>query len=467
MKNLIFLLALFLGHISCNTTTTHTDIEVGWKNMEVILERIQAPVFPDKQFNIKDFGALDDGGLCTEAFKKAIIACNKAGGGRVLVPSGTFMTGAIHLLSNVELHVSEGATILFSTDPKDYLPVVRTRYEGSELYNYSPLIYAYEQENIAVTGNGLLDGQAALSNWWGWVKGKEKKEDNLQNDPNSIPRLLELMTAGVPTEDRIFGEGSYLRPSFIQPFMCKNILIEGVTLRRPPMWMLHPVLSENITVRNVKLFSPEAPNGDGCNPEASKDILIEGCEFNTGDDCIAIKSGRNRQGYDLGIPTENVIIRDCKMLDGHGGVVMGSETSGGVRNVYAYDCEMNSPKLERALRLKSNKYRGGVIENIYMRDIKVGEVNNAAIRINQNYFSKAAPGEIRYTTYRNIFVENMICEKADYAVQILGLEEHPIENVKIINCQFNNIKKENVIDAVDGLIIENVEINGKEINSEL
>jgi polygalacturonase len=212
------------------------------------------------------------------------------------------------------------------------------------------------------------------------------------------------------------------------------------------------------------LISPDAPNGDGCDPEACKDVLIEDCQFNTGDDCIAIKSGRNREGYEKGIPTENVIIRNCKMFDGHGGVVMGSETSGGVRNVFAYNCEMNSPNLDRALRLKSNKYRGGVIENIYLKDIKVGEVKNAAIRINQNYFSKAAPGEVRYTTYRNIFVENMTCEKADYAIQIMGLEEHPIENVKIINCTFNNIKKNNVANFVNGLVFENTSING-EINS--
>ncbi|MCP4154470.1 MAG: glycoside hydrolase family 28 protein, partial [bacterium] len=171
----------------------------------------------------------------------------------MLVPKGNYLTGAIHLLSNVELHIEEGATVLFSTNPKDYLPVVRTRYEGSELYNYSPLIYAFEQENIAVTGKGVLDGQASLENWWYWAKGKEKKADNLQNEPNSIPRLLDLMGKGVPTEERIFGEGHYLRPSFIQPYSCKNILIEGVTLKNPPMWMLHPVLSENITIRDVKL----------------------------------------------------------------------------------------------------------------------------------------------------------------------------------------------------------------------
>ena len=465
MKYFIVIFTLVLGINACESQNKHDDIEEGWKNMSTVLKRIEAPVFPNKQFNITDYGANDDGSLCTEAFKKAIMACHNAGGGRVLVPKGKYRTGAIHLLSNVELHIVEGATILFSTNPKDYLPVVHTRYEGSELYNYSPLIYAYKQENIAITGKGLLDGQASMDNWWRWAKGEKKKEDNLQNEPNSIPRLMEYMANGTPVEERIFGNGFYLRPSFIQPYLCKNILIEGVTIKRPPMWMIHPVLSENITVREVKLFSQKAPNGDGCDPEASKDILIENCEFSTGDDCIAIKSGRNRDGYDKGIPTENVIIRNCKMKDGHGGVVMGSETSGGVRNIYAYDCEMDSPNLDRALRLKSNKYRGGTIENIYLRNIKVGQVKNAAIRINQNYLSKAAPSEIKYTTYRNIFVENMICDKADYAIQILGLEEHPIENIKIINCSFKNIKNENVTESVNKLVLENVVINGKEINS--
>lgn len=472
MRRNKLLIALLLVQLFCSVSilsqtkpspvTLHSDIEAGWKNMDLILERIKAPVFANRQFVVTDFGAKDNGKICTEAFREAISACHEAGGGRVLVPKGTYVSGAIHLLSNVELHLAEGATILFSTDPKDYLPVVHTRYEGSELYNYSPLIYAYKQENIAITGKGILDGQGSDENWWGWVRGgKDGKEKAkaLQNEPGSIPRLLELMGEGVPTSERIFGAGYYLRPSFVQPYLCKNILIEDVTIKNPPMWMLHPVLSENITIRGVKLFSQGAPNGDGCDPEACKDILIERCEFNTGDDCIAIKSGRNRQGYDMGIPTENVVIRHCKMLDGHGGVVMGSETSGGVRNVYAYDCDMSSPNLGRALRLKSNKYRGGVIEKIYLRDIRVGEVNNAAIRINQNYFSKAAPGPVMYTTYRNIFVENMTCDKADFAIQILGLEEHPIENVKIINCRFNNIKEENVLESVNGLVIENVTIN--------
>lgn len=466
MKLMLVCLILFTLFENSRTPLQNKVVGTGWEKLNNILTRIQPPAFSEKQFVITDFGAKSDGSLCTEAFRRAIIACNSAKGGRVIVPKGIYVTGAIHLLSNVELYISEDATILFSSNPKDYLPVVLTRYEGCELYNYSPLIYAYKQENIAVTGKGVLDGQASIENWWKWVIAEKVKEKNLQNSPNSIPRLMNFMTEGIPTEQRIFGDGSYLRPSFIQPYLCKNVLIEGVTIKRPPMWMLHPVLSENITIRNVKLFSPNAPNGDGCDPEACKDILIEKCEFNTGDDCIAIKSGRNRDGYDPGIPTENVVIRHCKMLDGHGGITFGSETSGGVRNVYAYDCAMSSPSLDIAVRFKSNKYRGGIIENIYLRDIKVGEVNNAAISINQNYFSKEAPHEIRYTTYKNIFVENMVCDKAEYAIQIIGLKELPIENVKIENCRFDNIKKEIVTEAVNGLVMKNVIINSEYVKIE-
>ena len=294
---------LIIGLCSCKSTPKHSDIETGWKNMEVILSTIKAPVFPDRVFNILDFGATSNGALCTEAFKQAIVACNKVGGGLVLVPVGDFISGTIHLLSNVELHLVEGATIKFSTNTKDYLPVVRTRFEGSELYNYSPLIYAYQQENIAITGKGIIDGQASIENWWSWKDG-DKDKLNSQDEPNSVSRLLKMMMDGVPIQDRVFGDGYFLRSSFVQPYECKNILIEGVTIKRPPMWMIHSVLSENITIRNVKLFSKGSPYGDGCDPEASKNILIQGCEFSTGDDCIAIKSGRNRQDYNLGIPSK-------------------------------------------------------------------------------------------------------------------------------------------------------------------
>ncbi len=464
MRQLVIILVttFFIGTGCVNE---NREITEGWKKMEQVLERITEPEFPDKDFLITDFGAVEGGELiCTDAFNEAIAACNSAGGGRVVVPEGKFLSGAIHLLDNVELHLEDGAIIAFSTNEADYLPVVVTRWEGMELYNYSSLIYAYEKSNIAVTGKGLLDGQASDENWWvktGSPRHNWKEGMPSANDPGSRDRLYALMMAGAPLEERVFGEGYCLRPNFIQFYNCKNILIEDVKLIRPPMWMLHPALSENITVRNVTLSSKGAPNGDGCDPEACKDVLIENCFFDTGDDCIAIKSGRNRQGYELGIPTENVIIRNCKMVDGHGGVVIGSELSGGVRNVFAYDCEMSSPNLERALRLKSNDHRGGIVENIYLRNITVGQVGQAAIRINQNYGSKEAGPGGRYTLFRNIYVEEMTCYKSPYAIQLLGNENLPIENVQIIDCVFENVEHENRVEWVNGFHLENVRINGE------
>ena len=462
---LLFILPVMLLHPGCNEATFKANPEAGWREADRILERIIPPEFPVNNFSIIQYGAVSDGSLCTEAFRKAIEACHAAGGGMVTVPADTFLTGAIHLLSNVNLHLKEGAVVRFSTNPEDYLPVVLTRSEGMELYNYSPLIYAFRQENIAITGKGVLDGQASQENWWTW-RGREqfgwKEGMPSGHDPESFPRLFEMSEKGVPVEERVFGEGAYLRPSFIQPYQCKNILIEDITLINPPMWMLHPVLSENLTIRGVKLFSHGAPNGDGCDPECCRDVLIEGCVFNTGDDCIALKSGRNRQGYEAGIPTENVIIRKCTMKDGHGGITLGSELSGGIRNVFAYDCDMNSPNLARAIRLKSNRYRGGVVENIFFRNIRVGEVGSTAIVINQNYSEKSDViyGPEKYTVFRNIFVEKLTCASAEYAVQITGTEALPVENVQFIDCQFKNVEKENLLEFVRGIKFKNVQING-------
>lgn len=465
-KKALIALALLILFAACGRQVHRPPLEPGWEEVGAILSRITPPEFPDRNFSITDFGAISDGRLCTDAFKKAIEACHASGGGVVVVPADTFLTGAVHLLSNVNLHLMEGAVIKFSTNPEDYLPVVVTRSEGMELYNFSPLIYAYKQENIAITGKGILDGQASADNWWTW-RGREqfgwKEGMPSGNDRASFPRLFELSEKGAPLEERIFGAGTYIRPSFVQPYLCKNILIEGVTIINPPMWMLHPVLSENITIRQVNLFSIGAPNGDGCDPECCKDVLIEECIFNTGDDCIALKSGRNRQGYEAGIPTENVIIRKCTMKDGHGGITLGSELSGGIRNVFAYDCDMSSPNLVRALRLKSNRYRGGVVENIYFRDIRVGEVRSTAIHINQNYQEKSdiIYGPEKPTVFRNIFVEGLSCARAEYAVQIIGMEEQPVENVQIMDCRFEHVEKENVLQFVKGIRFKNVKINGR------
>jgi len=437
---IVFFLSLLVGP-ACK-------VNAGWEQVDEILSKISAPQFQDRDFNVTDYGAISDGQTdCTEAFKKAISAANQAGGGRVVVGAGSFLTGAIHLKSNVNLHVSEGAVIKFSVDPNKYLPVVFTRFEGVECMNYSPLIYAYEQENIAITGKGTLDGQASYENWWGWTKtaGNDIKELRSQGEEN------------VPVDRRIFGASRKLRPNMIQPYECKNILIEGLTIRSSPMWHIHPVLSTNIIVRDVKVIG-HGPNNDGCNPESCKDVLIEGCFFDTGDDCIAIKAGRNSDGRRVNVPSENIIVRICEMKDGHGGVVIGSETTGGVRSVFAENCTMDSPNLDRALRIKTNSVRGGIIENIYMRSITIGQVAEAVLRIDFNY-GEGDTGKFT-PTVRNINMENVTSKKSRYALQINAYERSPATDIYLKDCTFDGVERPNVLKGVRNLTLENVRING-------
>ncbi|MGE4286971.1 MAG: glycoside hydrolase family 88 protein, partial [Phycisphaerae bacterium] len=411
--------------------------QAGWDSVPAILEQINAPEFPAVDFPVTDYGAEGNGDTdCTKAFAKAVEACSEAGGGRVVVPEGEFLTGPIHLKSNVNLHLEEGAVVSFFTNLDDY-PLVFTRYEGVECINFSPLIYAMEQENIAITGAGTLDGNGSNSNWWRW-KWTSK---------SSIDRLYEFARekAGVPVEERLFGKAYKLRPVMIQPYRCKNILIEGVTIKNSPMWHINPVLCENITVRGVTIVG-HGPNNDGCNPESSKNVLIEDCYFDTGDDCIAIKSGRNDDGRRVGVASENIIVRDCTMKDGHGGVVIGSECSGGVRNVFVEDCLMDSPNLERGLRIKTNSVRGGVIENIFMRNVDMPQVREAALRINFHY-GEGDDGDFP-PVVRNIYMSGVHCGKSKYPWLIEGYENNPVRDVFLTGCTFENTEKEGVSEGI-------------------
>lgn len=458
----IFLVLSIFSFISSGTEITYaknrtSDVKksekTGWEQVPEILKKIVAPEFPDKEFNIMKYGAVADGKtLCTKAFQKAIDACNTKGGGIIVVPKGEYLTGAIHLKSNVNLHISKGAVVRFSTNPKDYLPVVLARWEGMDVMNYSPLIYAYEQQNIAVTGDGVLDGQASDDNWWKWK--------SLGNNKESRPRLLQMNDDKVPVKERIFGEGYYLRPTFVEFYKCKNILISNVTLNNSPFWFLHPVLSSNITIKDVST-NGLGPNNDGCDPESSSDILIKGCTFNNGDDCIAIKSGRNNDGRRWNTPSKNIVIQNCKMKDGHGGVVIGSEITGGCLNVFAEDCEMDSPNLDRALRIKSNSKRGGTVKNIYMRNVKVGQVKEAIVKLNMHYDPPEAIGYHYDPVFENVFVENVTSQKSRYGLFLDGLENSHIRNINIKDCKFNGVLDGNYIQYVDELKLTNVFINGQ------
>ncbi len=432
----------------------------GWDRVPSILARIKAPKFADRRFDVRTYGAKGDGTTDdSAAFRAAIDACNTAGGGHVMVPAGRYLTGPIHLRSNVDLHVMKDATIAFTTDTKAYLPPVLTRFEGMELMNYSPFIYALDQENIAVTGEGTLDGQASDANWWKWKGGAGRSAGTQVPARN---RLGEMMQKGVPTAQRVFGEGDFLRPNFIQPYRCRNVLIEGVTIVRSPMWEINPTLCTNVIVRDVHISS-HGPNNDGCDPDSCRDVLIENCDFDTGDDCIAIKSGRNEDGRRVHVPTENVIIRGCRMKDGHGGVTIGSEISGGVRNVYAEKCTMDSPNLDRALRFKNNAARGGVLEHIYMRDVTVGQVADAVLSIDL-FYEEGAKGDY-VPVIRDVEMRNVTSRKSQYGIYARAYPKSEISDIRLIDCHLDGVAKGNVTEGVQGLVLQNVTMNGAQVEA--
>jgi polygalacturonase len=396
-----------------------------WSDLPKILARIIPPTFPAREFVITSYGAVGDGAAdCTTAFQAAIEACHNAGGGKVIAPAGIFLTGAIHLKSNVDLDLAKDAVIRFSTDPKKFLPVVFTRNECIEAMNYSPFIYALDESNIAITGKGTIDGQGSKSVWHGWKSSPDSK------------RLADMAIQNVPVAERVFGDGHRLRTDFIEPVRCQNILIEGVRIIDSPMWVLHPVYCTNLTVRNVTVDT-KGPNTDGCDPDSCTDVLIKDCTFSDGDDCIAIKAGRDVDGRRVNIPCQNLVIQNCTFKDGHGGVAMGSETSGGIRNVFAEGCVFNSPNLDSAMRFKTNPARGGFIENILIRNCSV-KTAKVGIQMTMRYASSGARDGDSIPVVRNIDIrDSTFGELTKQAVFIEGYSPSvQITDVTVANCSF-------------------------------
>ncbi len=459
---ILFCFPMILG--SCKNSKKEPEAINYFSAADEIIQSIKIPTFLDNNFNIIDFGAVADGETNnTEAIKKAIDSCSDVGGGKVIIPSGNFLTGPIHLKSNVNLYVEEGAMVLFSTNKTDYLPVVHTSYEGQELMNYSPLIYAYKQKNIAITGKGVFNGQASNTNWWPWC-GKETygylPNTPKQADDHNLPRLWEMSENNTPISERIFGDGHQLRPSFFEPFECENILLQGVTFTNAPFWVIHPIKSNYLRVDGITVKS-HGPNNDGCDPEYSKNIHINNCVFDTGDDCIAIKSGRNNDGRVVNIPSENIVVENCDMKDGHGGVVMGSEISAGVRNVYVRNCKMDSPELERAIRIKTNTLRGGFVENVFVKNIMVGQVKEAVLKINTYYGTYANQEGHFIPSIKNIHLEDINVENGGkYGVLIKGRPENFVKNVTLTNVHIKGAKTPLSIENCEPIIFKNTTING-------
>ena len=438
-----------------------------------IEQSIRVPQFADKAYAITKYGAkaTNTAAQNQKAIQKTIDLCSKKGGGRVVIPAGqTFLTGAITLKDGVNLHVEEGAVLEFAFEPELY-PIVETSWEGLECFNLSPCVYAFKAKDIAITGKGTIDGGGSNDTWWPW-NGNPRfgwKEGMISQRIESRPRLLKNGEDGIPmynekgerSPERVFGPKDGLRPQLVSFNKCEGILLEDITLLRSPFWVIHPLHSTDITVRRVKMIN-DGPNGDGCDPECCDRVLIEDCFFNTGDDCIAIKSGRNRDGRERNMPSKNIIIRRCEMKNGHGGVVVGSEISGGCQNVFAHDCVMDSPELERVLRIKTNSCRGGIIENINMRNIKVGVCKESVLKINLDYEPKEVCCRGNFPTVRNIYMENVTSEQSKYGVQIIGLEEDTyVYDVTVKDCHFNGVKDGNFQSGkTRNITFDNLFVNG-------
>ena len=382
------------------------------------MPQLQRPIFPNLELSIADFGAVEGGKTKnTDAFAKTIAECAKKGGGRVVVPKGQWLTGPIHLKSNIDFHLDDGAEIIFSDQFEDYLPPVFVRSGGVEIYNYSPLIYARNCENVAITGNGYLNGNANA--WWSWSK-RETKES------------FKMGAAGMPVEKRVFGTPeAAIRPSFLGLVQCNNVLLEGFKIGSGPNWTIHPTYCKNIIIRGLNIDT-HGPNNDGIDPDSCKNLLVEHCTFNTGDDCMVLKSGYNQDGWRVAIPTENVVMRHCTGKEGHGGLVIGSEMSGDVRNVYMHDCQFDGT--DHAVRIKSRIDRGGVVENVWVENVQAKNLKRDVIIMNMDYGSDRQEVLVKKPPlFRNIHFKNITAEDAPIGIVITGVSESLIQAISFEN----------------------------------
>ncbi len=428
-----------------------------WEGMADVLARIKAPVFPSREYLVTDFYSKGDS-LYTAAIQAAINKCSSDGGGRVVVPSGTWKTAPLRLLSNVELHLDEGAVLLF-TDDISLFDIVHTRWEGIECYNVQPLIYAENAENIAVTGKGVIDGNAGTHNWYGpFTKGVLQKDGSYLTGRDIIHKWC---ADEAPVEIRRLTRDNPARPQTINFMNCRNVLLEDFTIHRSPFWCIHPVLCTNVTLRRVTMDS-HMGNNDGCDPESCTDVLFEDCVFDTGDDCIAIKSGRDADGRRYAVPSSNIIVRGCKMKDGHAGVAIGSEIGGGFRNLWVEDCQMDSPHLDRIIRIKSNPMRGGAVSNVNARNLSVGECDLAILGIELVYW-RTYDGPYPLD-FRDISLENIKSGKSRYVIHVDGKEDAVgVRGISIRNCEFDGVTEKEISHVVgaENVVMENVKVNGK------
>ena len=449
------LLSLSLVAIAAFTTavasaaTTITSPTGDWAMADEIVKKIELPQIPARDFVITDFGAKsgqrED---ARPAILGAIAKASSEGGGRVIIPAGTWLSnGPIHLKSKIDFHVAEGATLLFGPEPKDYLPAVLTRWEGTELYSYSPLIYAFEVHDVAITGKGTIDGnkQSVFNTWIG-----ETQSADMNN-------LRKMGVDGTPATKRIFAEGSYLRPPLIQFFRAERVLLADYTLLNSPFWVNHLVYTDHATIRGIKVDSHQH-NNDGVDVDSSRFVLIENCHFRTGDDSVVVKSGRDRDGREVGKPSEYVVVRNNDM-GGEDGIALGSEMSGDVRHVF-FDNNILRKGLS-AIRFKANLDRGGVVEHIRVRNMTVESFDNLF------WFQLNYPGLLgggHPSTYRDIVFENFTVEHAGTVFDASAPAEAPLKGVVLRNITIKHADKTFALENVEDLKLENVTVAGKPLH---
>lgn len=409
-----------------------------------IVNNIAQTSFPD--FEVKVL-VPSDGVSALDILQEAIDSCSLNGGGSVVVEEGLYcIDGPIVLKSDVNLHLKEGAYLKFSGKSSDFLPVVHTRWEGTELYGHSPMIYAYHANNIAITGKGTIDAQGGIE-FAKWAAIEASDRD----------RLREMGDKLIPVRERVFGEGTVLRPSCIQPFGCSRILIEGITVKDSPFWTIHPVYCDNVIVRGVTIDS-HFPNNDGCDPESTYNVLIENCTFRTGDDAIAIKAGRDTDGRNIGRASRNIVIRNCKFYSECNGLCIGSEMSGGVSDVYMSNIEIGTVK--NALYFKSNKDRGGYIRNVYVDSIKIERTKGAILRFETNYFGYR--GGNYEALYEDFVIKNVHAGISDnYAFFMDGNESKKIDDIHIENFHVDKAKYPYYFKNVNDVSLTNSSVNGE------
>ena len=412
---------------------------------------IEETSFPARDFSVAAFGAKPDGTKCTEAFARAMAACEAAGGGRVVVPKGEWVTGAVHFRSNCDLHLEEGARLVFTDDPADY-PEVFTTWEGVECYNHSPLIYALGCTNIAITGKGTIAPKMAL-----W-------RDVWSHRPPAHMAATEALyfwcSTNAPMESRrlLALKDSHMRPHLIQFNRCRNTLLEGFRIRESPFWMIHLYHSENCIVRNLDTYA-HGHNNDGVDVDMTKNVLIENCRFNQGDDGIVLKAGRNADGWRLARSTENVVVRDCDLVSSHSLLGIGSELSGGVRNVWMTRCRVAATF--NMLRIKTGPRRGGFVENIWLDHCEAQTVKGV-FSIFTQYSAQwgAFPDfELRRTKIRNINISDCTCGLARVAVNLAGDWREPARDITIRNVKVGEVlEKLTDISGCVGVRIEGLEL---------